>query len=74
MMNWALGIVPLWLALALVLSCCCLTSSEVITDHVVARAARLAKNRTAKRGGRLIDKKNINRYVNSYFFVIIFRP
>lgn len=73
MMNWAFGIAPLWLALALVLSCCCLTSSEV-TDHVVARAARLAKNRTAKRGGRLIDKKNINRYVNSHFLVIVFRP
>ena len=72
MMNWALGVVPLWLALALVLSCCSLSSSEV-TDHVVARAARLAENRTAKSGGRLLDKKNINRYVNSCFFVIIFR-
>ena len=60
MMNCPLGVIPLWLALALVLSCCSLSSSEV-TDHVVARAARHAKNRTAKRSDRLIDKKNINR-------------
>lgn len=62
MMTWALGVVSLCSVLSLVLFFSSSSSSEGVTDQAISRAARLAMVNITRRGTKLIDKKNINRY------------